>query len=326
MQRREFITLLGGAAMTWPLPARAQQAMPLLGFLSSRSPDESAGVVEAFRQGLRETGFVEGLNLTIAFRWAEDRYDRLPALAAELVALPVAIIYSAGGPPAALAAKVATSVIPIVFAAHNDPVAMGLVASLNRPGGNITGMSLFASNLWAKNVELLKELVPAAKVMAYLINPSSPSAAAYSSGAAQAAAALGIDIHVLKASTEREIDEAFASLAKLLAGGLIVPNEPFLDSRRERITALAARYAVPALYTFREYVLAGGLASYGPSLPDSYRRAALYAGRILKGEKPADLPVQVPSKFEFVLNLKTAKELGLEVPPMLLARADEVIQ
>jgi putative ABC transport system substrate-binding protein len=326
MQRREFITLLGGAAMTWPLPARAQQAMPLLGFLSSRSPDESAGVVEAFRQGLRETGFVEGLNLTIAFRWAEDRYDRLPALAAELVALPVAIIYSAGGPPAALAAKVATSVIPIVFAAHNDPVAMGLVASLNRPGGNITGMSLFASNLWAKNVELLKELVPAAKVMAYLINPSSPSAATYSSGAAQAAAALGIDIHVLKASTEREIDEAFASLAKLLAGGLIVPNEPFLDSRRERITALAARYAVPALYTFREYVLAGGLASYGPSLPDSYRRAALYAGRILKGEKPADLPVQVPSKFEFVLNLKTAKELGLEVPPMLLARADEVIQ
>jgi putative ABC transport system substrate-binding protein len=326
MQRREFITLLGGAAMTWPLPARAQQAMPLLGFLSSRSPDESAGVVEAFRQGLRETGFVEGQNLTIAFRWAEGRYDRLPALAAELVALPVAIIYSAGGPPAALAAKVATSVIPIVFAAHNDPVAMGLVASLNRPGGNITGMSLFASNLWAKNVELLKELVPAAKVMAYLINPSSPSAATYSSGAAQAAAALGIDIHVLKASTEREIDEAFASLAKLLAGGLIVPNEPFLDSRRERITALAARYAVPALYTFREYVLAGGLASYGPSLPDSYRRAALYAGRILKGEKPADLPVQVPSKFEFVLNLKTAKELGLEVPPMLLARADEVIQ
>jgi putative ABC transport system substrate-binding protein len=300
--------------------------MPLLGFLSSRSPDESAGVVEAFRQGLRETGFVEGQNLTIAFRWAEGRYDRLPALAAELVALPVAIIYSAGGPPAALAAKVATSVIPIVFAAHNDPVAMGLVASLNRPGGNITGMSLFASNLWAKNVELLKELVPAAKVMAYLINPSSPSAATYSSGAAQAAAALGIDIHVLKASTEREIDEAFASLAKLLAGGLIVPNEPFLDSRRERITALAARYAVPALYTFREYVLAGGLASYGPSLPDSYRRAALYAGRILKGEKPADLPVQVPSKFEFVLNLKTAKELGLEVPPMLLARADEVIQ
>jgi len=326
MKRREFITLLGGAAMTWPLTARAQQAMPLIGFLSSRSPGESAGVVAAFRQGLTETGFVEGQNLTIAFRWAEGRYDRLPALAAELVSLRVAVLYAAGGPPAALAAKAATSAIPIVFSAASDPVGLGLVASLNRPGGNVTGMSLFASDLWAKNVELLKELVPTASVMAYLVNPSTPNVADYLKGAAEAASALGIDIHLLNASTEREIDEAFASLAKLRAGGLIVPNEPFLDSQRERITALAARYAVPALYNLREYVVAGGLASYGPSLPDSYRRAAMYAGRILKGEKPADLPVQVPTKFELVINLKTAKMLGLMVPPTLLARADEVIE
>ena len=326
MKRREFITLLGGAAMTWPLTARAQQAMPLIGFLSSRSPGESAGVVAAFRQGLTETGFVEGQNLTIAFRWAEGRYDRLPALAAELVSLRVAVLYAAGGPPAALAAKAATSAIPIVFSAASDPVGLGLVVSLNRPGGNVTGMSLFASDLWAKNVELLKELVPTASVMAYLVNPSTPNVADYLKGAAEAASALGIDIHLLNASTEREIDEAFASLAKLRAGGLIVPNEPFLDSQRERITALAARYAVPALYNLREYVVAGGLASYGPSLPDSYRRAAMYAGRILKGEKPADLPVQVPTKFELVINLKTAKMLGLMVPPTLLARADEVIE
>jgi putative ABC transport system substrate-binding protein len=326
MKRREFMTLLGGAAVIWPLPARAQQAMPLIGFLSSRSPDESAYAVAAFRQGLREAGFIEGQNLTTAFRWAEGHYDRLPALAAELVGLHVAVLYAAGGPPAALAAKAATSTIPIVFSAANDPVGLGLVASLNRPGGNVTGMSLFASDLWAKNVELLKELVPTASVMGYLVNPSSPSVATYLKGAAEAASALGIDIHLLNASTEREIDEAFASLARLRVGGLIVPNEPYLDSQRDRIAALAARYAVPALYNLREYVTAGGLASYGPSLPDSYRRAAMYAGRILKGEKPADLPVQVPTKFEFVINLKTAKTIGITIPPTLLARADEVIE
>jgi putative ABC transport system substrate-binding protein len=275
---------------------------------------------------LREAGFIEGQNLTTAFRWAEGHYDRLPALAAELVGLHVAVLYAAGGPPAALAAKAATSTIPIVFSAANDPVGLGLVASLNRPGGNVTGMSLFASDLWAKNVELLKELVPTASVMGYLVNPSSPSVATYLKGAAEAASALGIDIHLLNASTEREVDEAFASLARLRVGGLIVPNEPYLDSQRDRIAALAARYAVPALYNLREYVTAGGLASYGPSLPDSYRRAAMYAGRILKGEKPADLPVQVPTKFEFVINLKTAKTIGITIPPTLLARADEVIE
>jgi putative ABC transport system substrate-binding protein len=326
MKRREFMGLLGGAALTWPLPARAQQPMPLMGFISTRSRDESAGVFAAFQQGLRETGFVEGENLAISFRWAEGRYDRLPALAAELVALRVAVLYAAGGSPAALAAKTATSAIPIVFSAVNDPVGLGLVASLSRPGGNVTGMSLFASDLWAKNVELLKELVPTASVMAYLVNPSSPNVEPYLRGAAQAATALRIDIHVLKASTEHELDEAFESLPALRADGLIVPNEPYFDFHRDKIASLAARYAIPALYNLREYVAAGGLASYGPSLPDSYRRAAVYAGRILKGEKPADLPVQVPTKFEFVLNLKAARTIGTTIPPTLLARADEVIE
>jgi putative ABC transport system substrate-binding protein len=326
MKRREFMGLLGGAALTWPLRARAQQPMPLMGFLSTRSRDESAGVFAAFQQGLRETGFVEGENLAISFRWAEGRYDRLPALAAELVALRVAVLYAAGGSPAALAAKTATSAIPIVFSAVNDPVGLGLVASLSRPGGNVTGMSLFASDLWAKNVELLKELVPTASVMAYLVNPSSPNVEPYLRGAAQAATALRIDIHVLKASTEHELDEAFESLPALRADGLIVPNEPYFDFHRDKIASLAARYAIPALYNLREYVAAGGLASYGPSLPDSYRRAAVYAGRILKGEKPADLPVQVPTKFEFVLNLKAARTIGTTIPPTLLARADEVIE
>ena len=327
MKRREFMALLGAAALTWPLPARTQQPMLQIGFLSSRSPGESAGIVEAFRQGLKEAGFVEGQNLSIAFRWAEGRYDRLPALAAELVGLRVALLYSAGGPPAALAAKAATSTIPVVFAAASDPVGLGLIASLNRPGGNVTGMSLFASDLWAKNVELLRDLVPTARVMAYLVNPSSPGVATYRKGADEAAKALGIEIQLLNASTESEIDEAFASLAKLHADGLIVPNEPFLDSQRDRITALAARHAIPALYNLREYAVAGGLARImDQSLPDSYRRAAIYAARILKGEKPADLPVEVPTKFEFVINLKVARTLGLVIPPTLLARADEVIE
>jgi putative ABC transport system substrate-binding protein len=326
MHRREVLFVLGATASTWPLRARAQQAMLSIGFLSSRSPGESAGVVAAFRQGLRESGFVEGENLAIAFRWAEGRYDRLPALAAELVGLGVAVLGTAGGPSAALAAKAATSTIPVVFSAVSDPIGVGLVASLNRPGGNVTGMSLFASDLWAKNVELLKELAPTARVMAWLVNPTSPMMAGYLQGAARAASVLAIDIRVLHASTEREIDEAFASLPALHAGGLIVPNEPYLDSQRDRITALAARFSIPALYNLREYVVAGGLASYGPSLEDSYRRAAVYVGRVLKGEKPADLPVQVPTRFEFVINLKTAKTLGITIAPMLLARADEVIE
>ena len=276
--------------------------------------------------GLERNRVCRGTKFSNRVSLAEGHYNRLPALAAELVGLRVAVLFAAGGPPAALAAKAATSVIPIVFSAINDPVGLGLVTSLNRPGGNVTGMSLFSSEFWAKNFELLKELVPTANVMAYLINPSSPSVASYLKGAAEAASALGIDIKPLNASIERELDESFASLARLGVGGLIVPNEPYLDSQRDRIAALAARYSVPALYNFREYVMAGGLASYGPSLPDSYRRAAIYSGRILKGEKPADLPVQVPTKLELVINLKTAKALGLDIPPSLLLRADEVIE
>jgi putative ABC transport system substrate-binding protein len=327
LKRRELLKLVGGAAATWPLAARAQQpAMPVIGFLSSRSPGESAGVIAAFRRGLDETGFIEGRNLAIAFRWAEGRYDRLPALAAELIELRVAALLAAGGPPAALAAKAATATIPIIFSAANDPIALGLVASLNRPGGNVTGMAMFTSGLGAKNVGLLRELMPAAAAIAYLVNSSNPSAEIYAQEAVAAARALGVAVPVLNASTDHELDEAFASLARLGAGGLVVPGEPFFGSQRDRIVALAGRYAVAAIYNFREYVMAGGLMSYGTSLPDSYRRAGIYVGRVLKGEKPSDLPVMQPTKFELVLNLRTAKALGLEVPAKLLALADEVIE
>ena len=325
MKRREFMMLVGGAA-AWPLAVRAQQpAMPVVGFLSSRSPGDSANVLAAFRQGLGEAGFVEGKNVAIEFRWAEGHYDQLAVMAADLVKLRVAAIFAAGGPPAAVAAKAATSTIPIVFSAAAEPVELGLVASLNRPGGNVTGMSNFASELWAKNVQLLKELVPTAVVIGYLVNPASPNAKSYLKGAA-AGSSLVADIRVLKASNEAELDEAFASLAALGARGLVVPNEPFLDSRRDMIVALSARYSIPTIYTIREYALAGGLMSYGPSLSDAYRKAAVYLGRILKGEKPSDLPVQQPTKFEMVINLKTGKALGLTVPPTLLLQADEVIE
>jgi len=328
MRRREFITLIGSAAAAaWSHAAKSQQpAMPMIGFLSSRSPGDSAGVLTAFRDGLREAGFVEGQNVAIAFRWAEGHYDRLPVLAAELVKLPLAALFVAGGPPSALAAKAATSSIPVVFSAVNEPVRLGLVASLNQPGGNVTGMSLFAADIWAKTVELLKQLVPGAAIIAYLINPSSPSAEMYIKGATAAASTLGVDIRMLNAGTEQQINDAFATLAKLKADGIVVPNEPFLDTQRDRIVALAARYAVPAAYSFREYVVAGGLMSYGPSLTDSYRRAGIYLGRVLKGEKPADLPVQQPTKFELVINLKTAKTLALTIPPSLIVAADEIIE
>jgi putative tryptophan/tyrosine transport system substrate-binding protein len=327
MRRREFITLLGGAA-AWPSAARAQQpAMPVIGFLSSRSPGESAGVVAGFRQGLTEAGFVEGQNVMVAFRWAEGHYDRLPALAAELVGLRVAVLFTAGGPPAAFAAKAATQTIPIVFSAAIDPERIGLVTSLNRPGGNVTGMSLFPSELAAKSVQLLKRLLPSAMLIGYLINPSStPTASVYISEASAAANALGISIRILNASTEQELDELFASLPKSGISGLAIPAEPFFDSQRDRIVALAARYSIPAIYGLREYAVAGGLMSYGTSLPDSYRRAAIYAGRVLKGEKPADLPVVQPTKYDLVLNMKTAKSLGLNVTEQLLALADEVIE
>ena len=325
MKRREFITLLGGA-IAWQQTARAQQAMPVIGFLSSRSPGESAGVVAAFRSGLRENGFVEGQNLAIAFRWAEGRYERLPALAAELVGLPVTLLFAAGGPPSALAAKAATSTIPIVFSASSDPVRLGLVPSLSRPGGNITGMSTLTTPLGAKGVALLKELLPKAAVVAYLVNPSNPSSALELKEALAAADTLGIQLRVLNASTEGELDAAFAALVKSRADALVVAGEPFFDSQRQRIVALAARHSIATSYAWRENVVAGGLMSYGNSLTESYRQAGIYAGRILKGEKPADLPVMQPTKFDLVLNLKTAKALGLTFPQSLLVRADEVIQ
>jgi putative ABC transport system substrate-binding protein len=327
MRRRDFISLIGGAAAVWPLAGRAQQSgMPIIGFLSSRAPGDSAGVLAAFYQGLREAGFVEGQNVQIAFRWAEGHYDRLPAFAADLVGLPVTAIFAAGGQPSTFAAKSKTSTIPIVFSAVSDPVQLGLVASLNRPGGNVTGMSMFAEDLWAKSAELLKQLVPQASVVAYLINPSSPSTAMYAKAATAAGSSLGVGVTMLHAGTEQTLNEAFANFAKSGAGGLVVPNEPFFDAQRDRVVALATKYAVPVIYPFREYVVAGGLMSYGPSLADLYRQAGIYLGRILKGEKPAELPVQQPTKFELFINLKTAKALGLNIPPSLLATADEVIE
>ena len=282
MRRREFITLVGGAAVAWPLASRAQQsAMPVIGFLSSRSPGESAGIVAAFRKGLGQAGFVEGENLAIAFRWAEGHFDRLPGLAAELVGLHVALIFAAGGQPSALAAKAATSTIPIVFSAVSDPVEIGLIASLNQPGGNITGMGVFAT-LGAKRIELMKELMPAAGVLGYLLNPSDPMSDSESQRVLGAARVLGVELHVLSASSEYELDAAFASVAKLGVAALVVSGEPFFDSQRDRIVALSARHAVAAVYAWREYVLAGGLMSYGTDLPDSYHKAGIYAGRVLK--------------------------------------------
>ena len=324
MQRRAFIRLIGGA-LAWPVAAGAQQSATLIGFLSSRAPGESAGVVAAFRDGLREQGFAEGQNLTIAFRWAEGRYDRLPALAAELVGLRVALLFAAGGPPSALAAKAATKTIPIVFSAASDPVYLGLVPSLSRPGGNVTGMSTLTTPLGAKGIELLKELLPKASVIVFLVNPSNPSTALQVQGAQAAADSVGVRLRVVNASTIDELDRAFAALARERPDALVVTGDPFFDSVRERVVALAARSAVPADYAWRENVVAGGLMSYGASLTDSYRQAGIYAGRILIGEKPADLPVMQPAKFELVLNLKTAKALGVTIPQSLLLRADEAI-
>ena len=326
MKRREFIAGAGVAAI-WPFVARAQQpAMPVIGFLSSRSPGESEAVVAAFRQGLADTGYVVGQHLAIEYRWAEGQYDRLPGLAAELVGLRVAAILAAGGPPAALAAKKATSTIPIVFSAANDAVGLGLVASLGQPGGNVTGMSLFNTALAPKRLELLRELIPSVKVVAYLTNPANPGAQGEVREVQAAAEVTGIELRVLHASSEDELDAAFARLTEVHAGGLLVAAEPFFDSRRARIVALAAKAEIPTGYGWRENVALGGLTSYGTSLPGSYRQAGVYVGRVLKGEKPADLPVMQPTKFEFTINLKTAKALGISVPPTLLARADEVIE
>jgi putative ABC transport system substrate-binding protein len=328
MNRRELILLLGGAVAA-PSVLRAQQkAMPpVIGFLSSsRSSGTLAASLAAFRQGLSETGYVEGQNLAIEYRWAEGSYDRLPALAADLVSRKVDVIVASGALPSALAAKNATSSIPIVFTGVGDPVGVGLVASLARPGGNLTGFDLMSTELMPKRFELLSELVPQARVMALLVNPNYANTERIIREVQQAARGKGVQLHILKAGTESEIDAAFALLVELHAGALLVGADPFFNSRREQLVTLASRHSVPASYEFRESAAAGGLISYGSNSTAMSRQVGIYAGRILKGEKPSDLPVQQPTKFELVINLKTAKALGLAVPQSILVRADEVIE
>jgi putative ABC transport system substrate-binding protein len=326
MNRRELLLQLVGAITTPRTQLLAQQkAIPVIGYLSSGSPNPNSPNVVAFRQGLSEVGYAEGHNVAIEYRWADGHYDRLPALAADLVTSKVDVIATSGSDFSALAAKNATSSIPIVFLAGGDPVELGFVASLARPGGNLTGVTLLAVELWGKRVELISELVPEARALAQLVNPNYPGAERAVRAVQEGARAKGRLLRVLKAGTESEIDAAFASLAELRPGGLLVADPTYLG-RREQIVALAARYAVPTIYDWREYVAAGGLISYGTSLTDTYRNVGTYVGKILNGAKPADLPVEQPTRFELVVNLNTAKALGLIVPPSILARADEVIE
>jgi len=325
IRRREFIGTLGGAAVAWPFAARAQQpVIPVVGFLSGRSPDESAGEVAALRKGLFETGYAEPDNVIIDFRWAGERFDRLPALASELIHRPVAVIAALGG--SAAAAKAATTTIPIVFGTGLDPVETGLVASLNRPGGNVTGATFLSAALGAKRLGLLRDLAPGAEVIALLVDPDKSVGQVQIRDVQGAARALGQSLVVLDGGSDEKIEAAFAALAPQRVGALLVGGDPFFDTRRERLVALAAQHRVPAIYHFREYVLAGGLMSYGTSITDMYRLVGLYVGRILKGEKPANLPVMQVTKFEFVINRKTAKALGVKISDNLLSLADEVIE
>jgi putative tryptophan/tyrosine transport system substrate-binding protein len=325
MRRREFIKLIASSAVAWPLTVRAQQAMPAVGFLSSRSTDDSAHLVAAFREGLGETGFVEGRNVAIEYRWAQGNYDRLPALAADLVARQVAVIAATAIAPT-LAAKSATAKIPIVFQTGADPVQFGLVNSLSRPEGNVTGVAIMTNTLAPKQLEVLHEVVPTATLVAWLVNPKNPIADTDTQNVKSAAGTLGQQIIVLDATNDSELDAAFSALAQQHAGSVLVQSDPFLNSRPDKIAALAARYAVPVLHQWREFPAAGGLMSYGTSLPDSFRQLGIYAGKILNGAKPADLPVQQSVKVQLVINLKTAKALGLTLPLSLLGRADEVIE
>ena len=324
LRRRQFITLLGGAAAAWPLAARAQQAMPVIGFLDGQSFD--LHLMTAFRQALKDAGYIEGRNVTIYFRSADGQTDRLVTLAGDIIGRRVAVIVTTGGGAAALAAYAATTTISIVFVNGVDPVSSGLVMSLNRPGGNATGVYIFQQVLEGKRLGLLRELVPSAASIAVLLNPTNANFQTQLRGVQDAARDLGQQVSILSANTEREIDVAFATVAQSGARALLVGSDPFFSSERDQVIALAARYAIPAIYEGREFATAGGLASYGTSLADAYRQAALYAGRILKGEKPADLPIVQPTKFEFVINLKTAKTLGLDVSPGLAASADEIVE
>jgi len=327
MKRRAFITLLGGAAAAWPFATRAQRpVIPVIGYLHSGSSAPYVHLVAAFRQSLKEAGYVEGENVAIEYRWAEGRYDRLPALAAELVGRHVALIVAQGGDPSVLAAKSVTSTIPIVFTSSSDPVKLGLVASLNRPGGNATGFWLYTSLLGTKRFEMVRQLFPASTLIAILVNPNNPNAQIDMPDLQDAARTVGQSISFVTARTETEIEATFAALGDKRVSALLVNTDPYFLERRDQFVALATRYSVPTIYPWREAVTAGGLMSYGASLADGYRQVGIYASRILKGEKPADLPVVQPTKFELAINLKTAKALGLQIPDRLLALADEVIE
>ena len=327
MRRRDFITLLGGSAAIWPLAARAQQSsMPVIGFLGSRSPDDSANLVAAFRRGLGEIGFVEGHNVTIDFRWAEGHYERLPSLSADLVARQVSVIAAPGGIAAGLAAKAATTKIPIIFLTGADPVQFGLVSSFNRPDANLTGVAILTNTLAPKQLELLHEVAPSAQDVAFLINPKNPITESDTRDVRTAANATGQQILVFNVTTETDIDSAFGALIDQRVGALLVQSDPFLNSQPNKIVALAARYAIPAIYQWRDFVVAGGLMSYGTVLTDAYRQVGVYAGEILNGAMPRDLPVQQSVRVELILNLKAAKALGLAFSIQLLGRADEVIE
>jgi putative tryptophan/tyrosine transport system substrate-binding protein len=328
IRRRELIVALGGAAASWPLAARAQQpAMPVVGFMNINNSAESVpDLIAAFRQGLKETGFVEGQNVAVEYRWAQGQYDRYPELAAEFVRRQVAVIAATGGEPSPQSAKAATQTIPIVFTANGDPVREGLVASLNRPGGNLTGVTLFGSAAVTKRVQLMHELIPKAATIAYLMNPNHPSGEIEMRAAQMAARSLEKEMLVLKASNEREVDSAFAAMAQQQVGALLVASDPFFYSRRGELVSLVARQGVPAIYYLPEFARAGGLMAYGTNLVDLYRLVGVYTGRILKGEKPADLPVQQTVKVELIINMKTAKALGIEVPISMQLLADEVIE
>jgi putative ABC transport system substrate-binding protein len=325
--RRQFIGALGGATIAWPPAARAQQpTLPVIGFLNGQSPTQYEYYVDAFRQALNEAGFVEGRNVAIEYRWAEGRYDKLPALATDLVRRQVSVIAATGTTAAVLAAKTATATIPIIFTTGGDPVKAGLVPNLNRPGGNITGISFLTNEIGSKQVELLCEMVPSATSVGLLVNPHGPNTDAEIADALKAARVLGRQIHVVNASSEREIDMAFEAFVQQRVNAIVVAADAFFTARRDQVVALAARHALPAIYSLREEATVGGLMSYGASQVDAYRQAGVYTARVLKGEKPADLPAMLPTNFQLVINLKTAKTLGIEVPPGLSARADEVIE